>query len=318
MINKDKLALNLKALKSKIPLKPTEYTSNYPKTIEEALTLYCNQSTVHTIQACATELNEQNWPLPLWYNGNNMRIGFLNKILYYRCLKAYNKKSKWFRKLRYVEAFIMPFWLHFHFEKTYDQILLEAFEVNFQYAFERLSSKTTLQAKRKIIESVKRSYKSQDWIACISTIFPLIDFVSRKFLNTSKLSIDVIKICRLFEQNGFSKDTASDLMPHFTFVRSHKPGEQFFSEEREIWFNKMNEYDFGLIGPALSSFIRFANIYYGYFKEDREQELTLINRHAILHGSINNFGSKTNAAKLFTFLYLMVELEPVFEILFAE
>lgn len=107
-------------------------------------------------------------------------------------------------------------------------------------------------------------------------------------------------------------------MPYITFVSSRQPGDTIFNEERDQWFKKMSEYDFGLIGPALSSFIHFANIYYSYFREDDDQELALINRHAILHGSINNFGSQVNAVKLFTFLYLMLELEPVFEILFAE
>ncbi len=43
-----------------------------------------------------------------------------------------------------------------------------------------------------------------------------------------------------------------------------------------------------------------------------------INRHAILHGSINSFGTRFNVIKLITFLYLMLELEPVFKILFDE
>jgi hypothetical protein len=81
----------------------------------------------------------------------------------------------------------------------------------------------------------------------------------------------------------------------------------------------MQETDFGLIGPALSSFIRFANIYYSYYKEDVEaKEIQLLNRHAILHGSISEFGTKTNTVKLITFLYLMLELEDIFEILLAE
>lgn len=82
----------------------------------------------------------------------------------------------------------------------------------------------------------------------------------------------------------------------------------------------MEETDFGIIGPALSSFIKFANIYYGYYIEENETEevQSLINRHAILHGAISNFGNKVNAVKLITFLYLMLELEDVFNILLEE
>jgi hypothetical protein len=129
----------------------------------------------------------------------------------------------------------------------------------------------------------------------------------------------VSRICKLFAQNGFSLENAGDLMPHFTFVLSHKPGQPLFSEERDQWFRKMQETDFGFIGPALSSFIRFANIYYSYYKEDTETEETQsLNRHAILHGSINDFGTKANTVKLITFLYLMLELEEVFKILLKE
>jgi hypothetical protein len=117
----------------------------------------------------------------------------------------------------------------------------------------------------------------------------------------------------------FHLKNAADLMPHFTFVLSYKPGQSFFSKERDEWFKKMQETDFGLIGPALSSFIRFANIYYSYYKEDAEtEEGQSLNRHAILHGSINDFGTKENTVKLISFLYLTLELEDVLKILLEE
>ncbi|MGN6341617.1 MAG: hypothetical protein ACTHML_11670 [Ginsengibacter sp.] len=180
-------------------------------------------------------------------------------------------------------------------------------------------SNSMLKPKKEIIESIWKSYRNRNWVACINTLYPLVDFVTRRLLKTKNLSIDVSKICKLFTQNGFSLENAGDLMPHFTFVLSHKPGQPLFSKEREEWFKKMQETDFGFIGPALSSFIRFANIYYSYYKEDTEADQSqLLNRHGILHGSIDNFGTKVNAVKLITFLYLILELEDIFEILLAE
>lgn len=319
MITKDKLALNLKDLKSRIPLKPKKYTKEYPRTIEEALKYYCNKRTVHSVQACTKNLNDENWPLPLWFDSENIKVGFWNKF-YYK--KQYNswQKGKKFKGIKEFDFFWIPLLNNFFFKRTYNETLIESFEANSKYAFQRLLLNPLLQPKTLILESIQKSYKKSDWIACISTIFPLLDFIARKILKTNNLGIDVSKICKLFEQNGFTLENAGDLMPHIAFVSSHQPGQAFFNKEREAWFEKMIEYDFGLIGPALSSFIRFANIYYSYYKEDQEtgDEVTLLNRHAILHGSINNFGSKINTIKLLTFLYLILELESVFEILFAE
>lgn len=233
--------------------------------------------------------------------------------------RAYNfwQKGKKFKHLKGLNFFWVTLSVHLFFKTSYDKILPKVFLANSKYAFQKLMSHPLLQAKGPIIKSIIRTYKKGDWVACISTMFPLIDFIARKLLKTKNLGIDVSRICKLFEQNGFSLATADHLMPHFTFVSSFKEGEIFLSKERLEWFDKMNENDFGLIGPALSSFIRFSNIYYSYYKEDKE-ETVLLNRHAILHGSISGFGTEANTVKLFTFLYLFLELEPVFEILLAE
>lgn len=314
MITKEQLANNLRVLKNKIPLKPKVYTTEHPKTIGEALKIYCNQRSVHGMQSCTAKLNEENWPLPLWFNPNNVKVGFWNKI-YYR--KQYNswEKDKRFKKLRDFDFFWVPLLVNFFFKISYDNILMDAFDVNTKYAFQKVKSNPLLVNKGNILDSFIKSYKVKNWVACISSIFPLLDFVARKLLTTRNLGVDISRICKLFSQNGFSLETANHLMPHFTFVSSHKPGEPFLDEKREEWFSKMIETDFGLIGPALSSFIVFANLYYGYYKEDQE-DLSIMNRHAILHGSISQFDTKENAVKLFTFLYLFLELEPVFKILF--
>jgi hypothetical protein len=318
MITKEKLTINLKELKGRIPSKPATYTQEHPKRIGEALIFYCNQRTVHSVQACTSSLNEDNWPLPLWFDPDKVRIGFWNKLYYRKQYNSWQKRKK-FRGLKEFDFFSVPVMNHIFFKLSFDQIIIEAFDANKNYAFQMFLSNSILKSKMGIIESVRKSYGHSNWVACISTIFPLIDFVTRKLLGTKNLSIDVSRICKLFAQNGFSLENAGDLMPHFTFVLSHKPGQPLFSEERDQWFRKMQETDFGFIGPALSSFIRFANIYYSYYKEDTETEETQsLNRHAILHGSINDFGTKANTVKLITFLYLMLELEEVFKILLKE
>lgn len=279
---------------------------------------YCNKSTVHSVQACTKGLNDENWPLPLWFDLDNVKVGFFNKLYYRKQYNSWQKGVK-FNGLKEFDFFWVPVLNKMFFKRTFDESLLEAFDANSKYAFNKLFTNPILHSKKEILESIKQNYKRRDWVASISTIFPLIDFVVRRILKTTNLGIDVSKICKLFEQNGFSIENAEHLMPNAAFVSSFQLGKPYFSEERNEWFNKMLEHDFGLIGPALSSFVKFSNIYYSYYKEDQQTEqITQLNRHAILHGSISQFGTKVNTVKLLTFLYLILELEFVFEILFKE
>jgi hypothetical protein len=319
MITKDQFALNLRELKRKIPGKPKEYTQEYPKSIGEALSYYCNQRTVNAVQNCTKNFNDENWPLPLWFNLKKIQVGFWNKFYYKKQSNSWRRGTK-FIGFKGFDFLWVPVLNNLIYKRSYDDALIEAFDANLKFAFQKFQSNPLLKPKRIILESIQRSYKNSDWIACISTTFPLIDFITRKILKTNKLATDVSRICKLFEQNGFALSNAGDLMPHVAFVSSYQPGQSIFDEERKRWFENMIEYDFGLVGPPLSSFVRFANIYYAYYKEDQvtEGESVLLNRHAILHGSIDHFGSKVNTIKLLTFFYLILELENVFEILFAE
>jgi len=316
MITKDKFVLNLKKLKSRMPTKPKVYTPEYPKKIKEALNYYCNQRTVNSVQSSTKALNDKNWPLPLWFDYENVKVGFWNKLYYYWKQSESWKIGKRFEAFEFLSV---PEINHIFFKLSYDDMLIEAFDTNKKYAFEMLLSNPLLKSRKEIINSVRNSYRNGNWVGCISTIFPLIDFVIRKFLNSTSLTDDVGKLCKLFDQNGFNNENSVELMPQIAFVSSLESTQSLFTEEGMEKFKKMQETNFRLIGAALSSFIQFANVYYSYYKEEKKtEEIQLINRHAILHGAISDFGTKANTVKLITFLYLMLELEDVFEILLAE
>jgi len=318
MITKEKLALNLVTLKQRLPTKPKVFSPKYPKTIRESLQYYCNRRTVHGLQFATVNLSENNWPLPWWINPEKIRIGFWNKLNYQKWWKALKVKKN-IKTIEVYDFFAIIVINQSLFKRPIDEVMIEAFSANRNYAFARLSTNPILQSKKEIMKSIQLSYKKCNWIACITTLLSLIDYVTRKLLKTENLSMGVLKICQLFEQNGFSLETANNLMPFSTIVQSHFYKGMSPMEEIEKLHIKLEKTDFGIIGPALSSFIRFANIYYSYYKSDSDSAQTMqINRHAILHGSISNFGSITNTVKVITFLYLMLELEPVFDILLAE
>ncbi len=320
MVTKEKLAFNLDVLRKHIPQKPKEYTSDHPVTIKEALEKYSNQRSINGIQSLTKLLDEKHWSLPLWINPHDIEVGFFNKLYYKRWFnstrKAVKKKIK-FKGLKDFEYLRIPFINEYYFKINFDDTIIEAFEVNRKYIEQRLKSNPILVSKKFIIEEIFKTYKKKYWTSCINTLFPLLDFVARKLLKTKNLGVDISKICKLFEQNGFALETADHLMPHITLINASISEKKLSKEEYDILYKKVKDNDFGIIGPALSSFIRFANHYYGYYKEDGVDS-NIINRHAILHGSINSFGNKTNVVKLITFLFLMLELEPVFKILFND
>ena len=72
----------------------------------------------------------------------------------------------------------------------------------------------------------------------------------------------------------------------------------------------------GLPGVALSSFLHFGAKYYDFYRNDTK--VVELNRHAIMHGANDAFANKVNCIKLFTYLYLMLEMEPVLRIVFNE
>lgn len=314
IITNEQFALNLKVLKAKIPVKPEKFTSEYPKTLEECLVFYCNQRTLHLLQINTILLNQDNWPLPLWFNPDKFKFGFTNR-LYILSSKTQRKslsKNKGFTYVSYILNNRLFYGLKLQ------EIIIEAFEANIKYAFARLENNPLLIEKKNLLYSIIKSYKCKNWIACITTILPLMDFIARRILRTNNLKYDIKKICQLFEKNGFSIDNAEDLMPFMNSIITRKEDIPDFISNPEKW-EKLKDFDFGIIGCALSSFIRFANLYYSYFKEDTFQNnLTVLNRHAILHGSSTNFGTQENTIKLLSFLILVVELEKIFEILLLE
>lgn len=316
MISKEKLADNLTILRNQIPQKPKIYTSDHPVTIKEALDKYSNRRTIHGVQTCTNSFNNEHWPLPLWFDPMKIKVGFWNKFYYKKHNNTLHKKK--FNGFKDFDYLWLPAMNKIFYKTNFDESIVEAFDANIKYIQKRLKSNPLLQSKAPILQDVFRTYNKEYWVACISTLFPVLDYVARKLLNTKNLSIDISKMCKLFEQNGFSLETVDHLMPHITLVNLFQElDEPNFHEKWKELHEKVKDNEYGLIGPALSSFLRFANNYYGYYREDLEEN-NVINRHAILHGSINEFGNKENAIKLLTFLYLFLELEPVFEILLKE
>lgn len=322
MIAQTKFNENLENLRRRIPVKPKEYTTKHPKTIREGLILYCRQSTLNSLQMATKKLLDENWPMPLWFDPDDIKVGFWNKFYYKKQFNSWDKKTR-FKKFRAFEYLEVPLLNFFFFKRSYDEAILEAFSVNFKYAFDQLLSNKLLLEKSEILESIKATYRKKNWVACISTTFPLLDFIARKILKTNNLRRDFKKIIDLFSKAGYNFNNATKLMPsaHFSLLhmQSLEEGRPFDLMSEFEKHRKMFDFNLGIIGPPLSSFIYFGSTYYRYYTEHNENKSDLtINRHAIVHGSANDFGTEINAVKMLSFLYLVLEMEEVFEILLAE
>lgn len=313
MITKEKLAQNLKNLRLGLPQKPSHYVSDYPVDIESAFSKYCNQSTVHGLETCVRNFNENDWPIVLWYDPEDTKFGRTN-MMFYKWIEITWKMK---RKLKGFGVLWMPVLNQLLLKKDFDKSLVQAFSANRKYFFKRIKSNPILNSKTAIIDEISKTFTSGYWSACICITLPLLDFVARRIFKTSKLSTDIGKICKLFAQNGFASESVDHLMPHVTMVMSMSTENRMSKEDQDALYEKIKDNNFGVIGAVLSSFLRFANQYYSYYKEDL-QEINVINRHAILHGSVTQFGTKINTIKLLTFLFLLLELNPVLNILLDE
>lgn len=228
MITKEKLSDNLDILRNTIPKKPKIYTSDHPKNIKEALYKYSNRRSVHGMEMCALDFHRNNWPLTLWYDPENIKVGFWNKLFYKKWYnsfrktanKNHSKKKKRFKKFKDYEYFWIPFLNKHHFKRGYDTSIVAVFEVNKKYILSRLTSNHIIESKKNAISEIFSSLEKKLWQSSINTIFPIIDYVARKLLNTTRLNFDVSKICKLFEQNGFSVENLDYLMPHAAFVNA--------------------------------------------------------------------------------------------------
>lgn len=336
MISPERFKKNFEHLQRLIPKKPEIYTSEYPKNIEQSFNLYLRQSTLHLFESVTMTYSEEDWPLPLWFDPEHIKIGFINRLNFHKA--SFNKEKKrplfdWFppykRIIKHVhkipnhtpvwDFLLFPFFNKTFFKQDFSEGVVTAFDCNLKFIEQQLNKNPNLSDKKIVLYNVFQTYRKGYYLASITTIFPLLDHISRSFLKVTKLTKDVKQLCKFFESCGYDASNSEHLMYFSAMVkvmgRRHRESGSISGWQQEV--SKIKETNLGVIGPLLSSFVKFANTYYSYYKDETDGA-DLLNRHAILHGSLTSIGTKTNAVKLITFLYLFLELEPVFHILLKE
>ena len=332
MINHSKLEKNLEQLQRSLPKKPAVYTPDFPLTIAEALTKYANQKTVNLFGINVYNYNENGWPVPLYVDNQNIKVGFINNI-FDRKHHASNNKAfrrlqpqKKLKKITFWNAKVRPWtWVgipilrNIHWREPVDNAVLEMFAANIKLVKYRFLTHRYLAGRQEQVEEIFVCYRHKHWMACITLIFPILDAVARQVLNTDSLKKDMQSLCKLFRLIGIDKKETDVFMAvtNAVMVGEKMRTGQISKKEGEELQEKGYKHHLYLIGPALSSFLQFSHRYYGDYVTPSNPGDPL-NRHAIMHGSYTQFATQANVVRLITYLYLILELDPVFDILFSE
>ncbi|HZW69483.1 MAG TPA: hypothetical protein VFF57_01360 [Hanamia sp.] len=346
-MDSNKLRVNLEKLKKSIPKKPATYTPDFPVSIAESLQKYLRQRTISVMRSACWIYDSANWPLPLYVDPENIKIGYLNEIMFQKLgmndfkyfdsfdslqvarnephpikpgvgakivwLLRYRKR----KKLQYYDWMIVPIICRFFKVNNLDDFNLQLFDVNSNYFRTKIFINPILKNKYSLLQEIFDSFQKKNYASCICTLYPLLDFITRDYFETKKFSKDISMVNAVFKAAGFEFADIDNLKPgaptkkYYDMLFAKKISPKAWEELAE------QEYGLGFPGVALSSFLHFSYKYYEYYRSESIQT-NFLNRHAIIHGASNQYGTKINAVKLLTYLYLMLELEPVLKIVFSE
>lgn len=124
MITPERFQKNFVYLQTLIPTKPKVFCSDYPRNIDESFKFYLRQSAVDLFQSAAMAYSEEDWPLPMWFDPKNIKIGLINRL---------NLSKASFQKTKKQPLLVSALWsdIQTHKENTqqYPNLELPAFSL---------------------------------------------------------------------------------------------------------------------------------------------------------------------------------------------
>ncbi len=311
-IKPNELVANLEILRGKIARKPSDYVprKEYPESIDESFSSYTRTSHVNMILAFSDVLRElgRGWPFPFFMLSSLPSItspssNNCNWILAVsRLARAWFFVNIWFDSLRTRPS--EEGWSAEEFEEYLNKLMVRLVRLSCGELFCRWRSKELFVNHQQQLNEIQAVYRKGYWYPCVTATFPLLDHVCRKLLKTNNLTRGIGRINKVFE------DAKIDL-------ESLRPGSGAWHYAKKIGVEaqELSNKDLRLVGVALESFLKLAREYYGHSTSD--EEVSVLNRHAVLHGAGGRVWTREDATKLLLFLDLMLILVPTFEILLA-
>ena len=311
----DSLTGNIGFLSSLIARKPAAYTPEWASTADEAFSLYTRTGIVNLLISEAQYLAEANWPFPSYLDLKRelapaafdwkSSIGNLDRPSgKLRLLWKVMRRDLYFGYVTLIPAFASSSEQR---ERGVSLWMMLLFRRELRSIFSYWKSSPILATKVPMVRDIERTYRKGYWAACLPTALSLLDFVIRTYFGTNDLYVSISTLRRSFEKADV---LPSDFKPGFAIWDGK------FFEDGSRASNRLAtklEDDLRLPGVLLYSFVRFADDYYGWYKQDVNAKQVL-NRHAIQH-SATDYWTRENATKLLTFLDLALRLRRPLEVL---
>lgn len=300
---------NLRFLASLIARKPPTFSSEWASTVEEAFSFYTRTRTVNLLLSYSGRLAEANWPFPAYLDlKKEISQSATERTL--RLLKGERWKFDDFRALLTGESFLSTavFMGLFQSEERRRENISAAMVYFFwrhkKEIFHYWEQSPVLRGKELIIRDIYKTFRKEYWAACLPTTLPLLDHLMREYSQTNDLRVSIQTLSNAFVKAGI-------------FPKDIKPGSAIWHGARNPdqgnTFATSLEEDLRLPGVLLSSFVEFANTYYGWYTTKRPDTPTVLNRHAIMHCA-SEYWTAENTVKLLTFFDLTLRLAPVLQI----
>src|ERR1043165_6341060 len=298
----------IRLLASLIARKPSAYTSEWAKTVDDAFHLYTRTSTINALGATNDSLIVLDWPFPAFIDLENELEGFARgwEIL----ISGQLPKPSIIRDIGLGSVASLALLHHIDdadlARRFCDEAMISLFNQHQAEIFNFWRSSAVLHVKSQIISDIEAAFAASLRAAVITAAVPLLDHIVRVFFGTNRLNvtIQVIRDAFVREAGLRSKDL--------------KPGSAIWDArsdpEKGNTFAQSLEEDLRLPGIYLSSFIEFADRYYQWYQSAGTSAQTPLNRHAIMHCA-SEYWTEANTVRILVFLDLTLRLDRIIRIL---
>ncbi|WP_157205455.1 hypothetical protein [Methylomonas koyamae] len=216
----DKLLKNISILKSKIIRKPAEYEADYALTFDASFLRYTRTSTVNLISSISEALFEYRWPFPAYFLVFSKTNYGKIKFYFGACvILTYSRLSKKVKSFLYNKTQASSD----VFSKEYvNDIMVSSFYFYERCIFDDWKKNHNFQGKNYLVDNIRSCYKNGLWYACITSAFPLLDLLCRKFFKSSRLDKDISSIISILNKSGV---TSKHLKPgHIAWETAENQG----------------------------------------------------------------------------------------------
>ena len=290
------LPSNIRFLSTLIARKPASFTPEWASTPDEAFSLYTNTRTVNLFLSFSDVLAEQNWPFPAYLDLKREQQLLISNEQRRVVRERRRGPLNWIQRSRDAKIFAL----------ASTDFMSALFRSHSRRIFEYWNASPLFSNKLPIIRDIEQTYRREYWAACLPTALPLLDFLIRTYFGTDQLDVSIQTLRTGFEK---ARIPPKDLKPGYAVWEGQRN-----PDEGNLLARSLDD-DLRLPGVLLSSFVKFADAYYAWYKTDASASVPkVLNRHAILHCA-TEYWTREYVSKLLTFLDLALRLRRPLEVL---